>query len=61
MYKPRIADRLLTRKIAGKGAVLIEGASPTWHHGIILNFQVITLKVFPNMVAAEFASSLPHH
>ena len=38
MYKPRIADRLLTRKIAGKGAVLIEGASPTWHHGIILNF-----------------------
>ena len=27
-YKPRIADRLLTRKLAGKGAVLIEG--PKW-------------------------------
>ena len=27
-YKPRIADRLLTRKMAGKGAVLIEG--PKW-------------------------------
>ena len=25
-YKPRIADRLLQRKLAGKGAVLIEGA-----------------------------------
>ena len=25
IYKPRIADRLLTRKLAGKGAVLIEG------------------------------------
>ena len=28
MYKPRIADRLLARKLAGKGAVLIEG--PKW-------------------------------
>ena len=28
MYKPRIADRLLVRKLAGKGAVLIEG--PKW-------------------------------
>ena len=28
MYKPRIADRLLIRKLAGKGAVLIEG--PKW-------------------------------
>lgn len=27
-YKPRIADRLLARKMAGKGAVLIEG--PKW-------------------------------
>lgn len=27
-YKPRIADRILTRKLAGKGAVLIEG--PKW-------------------------------
>lgn len=27
-YKPRIADKLLTRKMAGKGAVLIEG--PKW-------------------------------
>lgn len=27
-YKPRIADRLLTRKLAGKDAVLIEG--PKW-------------------------------
>lgn len=27
-YKPRITDRLLTRKLAGKGAVLIEG--PKW-------------------------------
>ena len=26
VYKKRIADRLLTRKLAGKGAVLIEGA-----------------------------------
>lgn len=25
-YKPRIADRLLARKLAGKGAVLVEGA-----------------------------------
>lgn len=25
-YKPRIADALLTRKLAGKGAVLVEGA-----------------------------------
>ena len=25
-YKARIADRLLARKLAGKGAVLIEGA-----------------------------------
>lgn len=25
-YKPRIADRLLSRKLAGKGAVLVEGA-----------------------------------
>ena len=25
-YKKRIADRLLERKLAGKGAVLIEGA-----------------------------------
>ena len=25
-YKPRIADRLLARKLAGKGAILIEGA-----------------------------------
>ena len=25
-YKPRIADRILTRKLAGKGAILIEGA-----------------------------------
>ena len=25
-YKPRIADRLLSRKLAGKGAVLLEGA-----------------------------------
>ena len=25
-YKPRIADRLLARKLAGKGAVLLEGA-----------------------------------
>lgn len=24
-YKPRIADQLLVRKMAGKGAVLIEG------------------------------------
>lgn len=24
-YKPRIVDKLLTRKLAGKGAVLIEG------------------------------------
>ena len=28
MYKPRIADKLLVRKLAGKGAVLIEG--PKW-------------------------------
>ena len=28
MYKPRLADRLLVRKLAGKGAVLIEG--PKW-------------------------------
>ena len=28
MYKPRIADRLLARRLAGKGAVLIEG--PKW-------------------------------
>ena len=28
MYKPRIADRLLVRKLAGKGAVMIEG--PKW-------------------------------
>ena len=28
IYKPRIADRLLVRKLAGKGAVLIEG--PKW-------------------------------
>lgn len=28
VYKPRIADRLLTRQLAGKGAVLIEG--PKW-------------------------------
>ena len=28
MYKPRITDKLLTRKLAGKGAVLIEG--PKW-------------------------------
>ena len=28
MYKPRIADSLLARKLAGKGAVLIEG--PKW-------------------------------
>ena len=28
MYKPRIADRLLVRKLSGKGAVLIEG--PKW-------------------------------
>ena len=28
MYKLRIADRLLARKLAGKGAVLIEG--PKW-------------------------------
>jgi predicted AAA+ superfamily ATPase len=28
MYKPRIVDRLLARKLAGKGAVLIEG--PKW-------------------------------
>ena len=27
-YKPRIADQLLVRKMAGKGAVLIEG--PKW-------------------------------
>ncbi len=27
-YKPRIADRLLARKLAGKGAVLVEG--PKW-------------------------------
>ena len=27
-YKPRIADKLLARKLAGKGAVLIEG--PKW-------------------------------
>lgn len=27
-YKPRIADKLLARKMAGKGAVLIEG--PKW-------------------------------
>ena len=27
-YKPRIADGLLSRKLAGKGAVLIEG--PKW-------------------------------
>ena len=27
-YKPRIADKLLTRRLAGKGAVLIEG--PKW-------------------------------
>ena len=26
IYKPRIADKLLQRKLAGKGAVLIEGA-----------------------------------
>lgn len=26
IYRPRIADKLLTRKLAGKGAVLIEGA-----------------------------------
>ena len=25
-YKPRIADRMLARKLAGKGAVLLEGA-----------------------------------
>jgi len=31
MYKPRIADRLLIRKLAGKGAVLIEG--PKWCGG----------------------------
>lgn len=28
MYKKRIADNLLQRKLAGKGAVLIEG--PKW-------------------------------
>jgi len=28
MYKPRITDRLLVRKLSGKGAVLIEG--PKW-------------------------------
>ena len=28
IYKPRIADRLLARKLAGKGAVLVEG--PKW-------------------------------
>ena len=28
MYKKRIADKLLERKLAGKGAVLIEG--PKW-------------------------------
>jgi hypothetical protein len=28
MYKARIADKLLARKLAGKGAVLIEG--PKW-------------------------------
>ena len=27
-YKPRIADALLKRKLAGKGAVLIQG--PKW-------------------------------
>ncbi len=27
-YKPRIADSVLARKLAGKGAVLIEG--PKW-------------------------------
>ncbi len=27
-YKPRIADKLLARKLTGKGAVLIEG--PKW-------------------------------
>lgn len=26
-YKNRIADRLLARKLAGKGAVLLEGAN----------------------------------
>lgn len=26
-YRPRIADKILQRKIASKGAVLIEGAS----------------------------------
>ena len=27
-YKPRIADKILQKKLAGKGAVLIEG--PKW-------------------------------
>ena len=27
-YRPRIADRILARKLEGKGAVLIEG--PKW-------------------------------
>jgi predicted AAA+ superfamily ATPase len=54
MYKPRIADRLLTRKLAGKGAVLIEG--PKWCGKTTQSAQIIvTLRAF-NVLSIQDAT-----
>ena len=61
-YKKRIADRLLERKLAGKGAVLIEGGLDSeWvgrfvgrHHrsGIILPTHLKNWQYFKGVMAA---------
>ena len=59
MYKKRIADILLERKLAGKGAVLIEG--PKWcgktttseQHSCSVNYISDPMNLNKNMILAE--------